>query len=203
MDEKKTTKKDAIEKRKERERQKELEEQQIKEKNRQFIIRSGVVAAILLVVAAIFIFKTLSDKAPEQAGEGTIPLSISQVDLNKIKAYGLPIVIDFGADSCVPCKQMAPVLVKLNAEWQGKAVVHFVDVWKNNSAASGFPISVIPTQIFFDAAGNPYTPSDEIQKTIEFEFTKDKVTGETSFTSHVGGLTEDELRQIFAEMGVV
>ncbi|OLN32939.1 Thioredoxin [Desulfosporosinus metallidurans] len=40
-------------------------------------------------------------------------------------------MIDFGADSCVPCKEMAPVLKKLNTEMQGKAIVKFVDVWKN------------------------------------------------------------------------
>ncbi len=48
---------------------------------------------------------------------------------------GFPIIIDFGADSCIPCKEMAPVLKKLNEEWQGKVIVKFVDVWKYPDAA--------------------------------------------------------------------
>jgi thioredoxin 1 len=49
----------------------------------------------------------------------------------EIKSYGVPFVIDFGSDSCIPCKEMAPVLETLHEEFQGKAIVHFVDVWKN------------------------------------------------------------------------
>ena len=32
------------------------------------------------------------------------------LDFDRLKSYGLPIMIDFGADSCAPCKEMAPVL---------------------------------------------------------------------------------------------
>ncbi|HBY21511.1 MAG TPA: thioredoxin, partial [Clostridiales bacterium] len=70
-----------------------------------------------------------------------------KIDLEKLKTYGLPIVIDFGAGSCIPCKKMAPVLKELNAELQGKTIVKFVDVWKYQKLAEGYPISVIPTQI--------------------------------------------------------
>lgn len=44
-----------------------------------------------------------------------------KIDLEKLKSYGLPIIIDFGADSCIPCKEMAPVLLELNAGLRGKA----------------------------------------------------------------------------------
>lgn len=78
-------------------------------------------------------------------------------DLDEILSHGLPVMIDFGADSCRPCKEMAPVLKELNKEYRGKAVIKFVDVWKNQNAAEGFPLRVIPTQFFFDKDGNPYT----------------------------------------------
>ena len=52
---------------------------------------------------------------------------IEALDLEKLKSYGLPIVIDFGADSCIPCKEMAPVLKELNEDFQGKAIIKFVD----------------------------------------------------------------------------
>ena len=69
-------------------------------------------------------------------------------------------MIDFGADSCIPCKEMAPVLKELNEELRGKVIIKFVDVWKYQSLAEGYPISVIPTQVFFDKDGKPYTPKD-------------------------------------------
>ena len=64
-----------------------------------------------------------------EAVEGYFPLHVTDaIDLEELKSYGLPIIIDFGADSCVPCKEMAPVLEKLNEELKGKAIVLFVDV---------------------------------------------------------------------------
>jgi thioredoxin 1 len=48
---------------------------------------------------------------------------------------------------------MAPVLKELTAEYKGRMQVEFIDVWKNPDAGKAFRISLIPTQIFFDAAG--------------------------------------------------
>ncbi len=62
-------------------------------------------------------------------------------------------MIDLGADACVPCKLMAPVLVKLEKEYRGRAVVAFIDVWKKPQEAEKYGIRAIPTQIFYDAKG--------------------------------------------------
>jgi thioredoxin 1 len=95
---------------------------------------------------------------------------------------------------------MAPVLQIMNAETQGKAIIKFVDVWKHAEAADGFPIQVIPTQIFIKADGTPYEPSEDIE--VEFTMYTYKETGEHAFTVHQGGLTEDQMRAILADMGV-
>lgn len=65
----------------------------------------------------------------------------------------LPRLVDLGADKCIPCKMMAPILAQLAAEYAGRVEVVFVDVWKNRDAAEPYGIRVIPTQIFYDAAG--------------------------------------------------
>ena len=65
----------------------------------------------------------------------------------------LPRVVDLGADKCIPCKQMAPILVELRKEYEGRVIVDFIDVWKNPKASEPYKISVIPTQVFFDAEG--------------------------------------------------
>ncbi|MDD3140515.1 MAG: thioredoxin family protein [Lachnospiraceae bacterium] len=142
------------------------------------------------------------DASNESADGDSLPLEISSVDLDGIKSYGLPFVIDFGSDSCIPCKQMAPVLETLHEDFQEKAIIHFVDVWKNTTAANDFPVSVIPTQVFFNADGTPYIPSDELAQEIEFTMYSSKDTNEHVFTVHQGGITEEQMRKIFTEMGV-
>ncbi len=127
----------------------------------------------------------------------------SPIDLDALKELQVPILIDFGADSCIPCKEMAPVLKELNETLMGKAIVIFVDVWKYKDISSGFPINVIPTQILFGPDGKPYTPSKEINQSIRFSTHKNKGTGELLFTTHQGGLTKEQIRSIFADMGMV
>lgn len=65
----------------------------------------------------------------------------------------LPRLLDLGADKCVPCKLMAPILEELKKEYAGKIDVEFIDVWKDPDAGKKHGVEMIPTQIFFDADG--------------------------------------------------
>jgi thiol-disulfide isomerase/thioredoxin len=65
----------------------------------------------------------------------------------------LPKLVDLGADKCIPCKAMAPILKELKTECTGRLDVEFIDVWKNPDAGKAHKIKLIPTQIFFDASG--------------------------------------------------
>ena len=124
------------------------------------------------------------------------------VDFDKLASFKLPVIVDYGSDSCIPCKQMAPALEKLNEEFQGKAFVTSVDVWKYRNAANNVPVQVIPTQIFFNADGKPFMPSEELQKKIQFTMYQARDSEEIVFTVHQGGLTYEQMKMIFAEMGV-
>ena len=68
-------------------------------------------------------------------------------------ATGLPRLVDLGSTTCVPCKEMAPILEELKTEYKGKVSVEFIDVTKNVAAADDYKINVIPTQIFIDKDG--------------------------------------------------
>ena len=48
---------------------------------------------------------------------------------------------------------MAPILEDLKKEYAGRMQVEFIDVWQNPDAGKKYAIQMIPTQIFFDAAG--------------------------------------------------
>jgi thioredoxin 1 len=179
------------------------------------LIRMIVPACIVVVIAGIWGFKN-TDKGLESPSaplenknsanlvtpknDKDFVLETDSVDLEALKAYGLPLIIDFGSVSCIPCKEMAPVLKTMNAEMQGKAIIKFVDVWKHADAADGFPIQVIPTQVFINPDGTPYVPGDDME--VEFTMYSYKDSGKHAFTVHQGSLTVEQMREILADMGV-
>lgn len=167
------------------------------------LVKIIVPVCIVLVIAGIWIFKNAKSDIEPTVDNEDFALEAVNIDLDTLAAYELPIIIDFGADSCIPCKEMAPVLKTLNAEMQGTAIIKFVDVWKNGEAAKDFPIQVIPTQVFINADGTPYVPGDSMaDSSIEFTMYSYRDTDEHAFTVHQGGLTEEQMRRILADMGV-
>ena len=71
----------------------------------------------------------------------------------QVPVKGMVTMVDLGAGECVPCKLMAPIMVKMEKAYAGKAAVVFLDVWKDPAPAKRFGIRYIPTQIFFDQKG--------------------------------------------------
>ena len=95
----------------------------------------------------------------------------------EVPVKGMVTMIDLGATACIPCKLMAPILVKMEKQYAGRAAVVFFDVWKDQAPARRFGIRIIPTQIFFDKDGK------EVYR-------------------HEGMLSEEEIVRRFQEMGV-
>ena len=79
--------------------------------------------------------------------------SASEAAVSQALASGRPALIDLGSRACNACKEMAPVLEALAAEYRGKAAVLFIDVREDRAAGGRFRVQMIPTQIFFDAKG--------------------------------------------------
>ncbi len=65
----------------------------------------------------------------------------------------LPKLLDLGSGTCIPCKAMAPILEELKETYAGVFDVQFIDVKDHPEAARQYGIQLIPTQIFFDIAG--------------------------------------------------
>ncbi len=96
---------------------------------------------ILTTLAVVIAIVSLAGCTPGSAAATEIPVK------------GMVTMVDLGARKCIPCKMMAPILVKLEKEFAGKAAIVFVDVWEDQTPARRFSIRAIPTQIFFDAQG--------------------------------------------------
>lgn len=165
------------------------------------------IAVVVVVIGIIWIAKAQNKPEPQNPiiiDGADFSLNVStEVDFDALFQYGLPIIVDYGSDSCIPCQQMAPVLKTLNDEMAGKAFIKFVDVWEYVDAANNVPIQVIPTQVLFNADGTPFVPSNQLAMEIEFIMYSSRETDEHVFTVHQGGITEEDMRKILKEMGVV
>jgi len=61
----------------------------------------------------------------------------------------LPVVVDFGAEWCGPCKRLDPILEKLNQEWDGKVHMVRLDVDVNAGVVAQYQVMTLPTLILF------------------------------------------------------
>jgi thioredoxin 1 len=82
-----------------------------------------------------------------QQNLGVVKLTTSSFD-DFIKT-DLPVVIDFWADWCMPCRIMAPVMEELSKVYAGKALFGNVDVDENSQIASRYGIMSIPHFLIF------------------------------------------------------
>jgi thioredoxin 1 len=79
----------------------------------------------------------------------------------------LPVIVDFTAIWCGPCKMLDPVVIQLSQDWDGKVKIVKLDVDDNSNLAMQYGVMGVPTLILF-VNGNPvqrlsgYQPKDRI-----------------------------------------
>ncbi len=124
--------------------------------------KTAKIVIIAVLVAAVGIVVILKQKKPSPLVVENSTRNIQDTaQAKKTEAQSaaveqskaLPRLLDLGADKCIPCKMMAPILEELKSEYEGTLKVEFIDVWKNPDEAPKYGIKLIPTQIFFDASG--------------------------------------------------
>ena len=76
-------------------------------------------------------------------------VTITSENFASLKAGELPLVVDFWATWCGPCRMLAPIISELAEEFEGKLVVGKCDVEENEDLAVEFGIRNIPTILFF------------------------------------------------------
>jgi len=81
------------------------------------------------------------------------PESNTDEDFKKALQSGKPVLVDFGANSCVPCRELRPILKDVGKEYSGKAGVLIIDVYKYQNLAQEYKVTLIPTLVFFDSKG--------------------------------------------------
>ena len=76
-------------------------------------------------------------------------VTITSENFASLKAGELPLVVDFWATWCGPCRMVAPIISELAEEYDGKLVVGKCDVEENEDLAAEYGIRNIPTILFF------------------------------------------------------
>ena len=76
-------------------------------------------------------------------------VQITSENFAGLKSGAQPLVVDFWATWCGPCRMMAPVIAELAQEYDGRITVGKCDVEENEELAEEFAIRNIPTILFF------------------------------------------------------
>jgi len=91
---------------------------------------------------------------------------------SEVLASPAPVLVEFGAEWCHPCKQLEPILKELAAEWDGKLKLGQVDVDHDPDLAIQYGVMGVPTLILF-LGGQPaerltgFQPRERLRAKIE------------------------------------
>ena len=75
-------------------------------------------------------------------------LEITDANFDELVASGKPVVVDFWATWCGPCKKIAPEIEALAKEYEGQAIIGKCDVDSNDGLTGKFGVRNIPTVLF-------------------------------------------------------
>jgi thioredoxin 1 len=132
------------------------------------VLRKHCAIWIALAICPLLLVSCTAPSPSQSTPKPTSGVDLASIPLTQTLTSGKPTLAEFGASTCIPCKEMKPILEELAAEYKGKLNVVIVEVYEHMDLARQYQIMAIPTQIFFDSRGREITrhmglwPKEEI-----------------------------------------
>ena len=109
----------------------------------------------LLALTVAFTCRPSRQGAAEET-EQRGPSACSELIVRRRRRGPKVTFLELGADKCVPCKEMQPVMRAIEQTFGDQVEVIFYDVWDDPTPANEYGIQMIPTQIFLDENGEEF-----------------------------------------------
>ncbi len=117
----------------------------------------AIFVALLLVTAACAGCNTAANQSPTYIQDTGNPPDLTSIPLGEALSSGKPTLAEFGSSTCIPCKEMKPILEELAVEYESELNVVIIEVYDHMDLTRQYQIMTIPTQIFFDSSGKEIT----------------------------------------------
>ena len=100
------------------------------------------------------------------------PFAVTDTDFDeKVLKSDRPVLVDFWADWCMPCKMIAPIVEELSQEYDGKLDFAKLDIDSNDKTALAYGVRSIPTLLIFKEG----QPIDQIVGAVPKAVLKKKI----------------------------
>ena len=105
------------------------------------------------LLMSLFAAALLASSVMACASPSSSSSALTSISWSRAMSNGNPTIAEFGRGTCIPCKQMKPILEDLAREYEGRLNVLIVDVDEYAALTRQYGIMVIPTQIFLGKDG--------------------------------------------------
>lgn len=117
---------------------------------------------LIFGVAGLILATSCSDGNKKKTWEVTVEKTADADDGESYSAQiksenGLPMLLDFYADWCGPCKRLAPILEAMEEDYKDRVEFRRINVDDNQDLAAAFGVESIPTLVYLNSEGNEVT----------------------------------------------
>ncbi len=146
-----------------------------------------------IVVLMLYGFCTIAETVTEEQSDTTYVTAETFEEV--VLEAELPVLLDFTAEWCVPCKLVDPIVDELVTEMEGRAVVAKLDIDDTPQIYQDYRVNGIPTVLFFNHGVEEDRISNPQSKEVYLEYLEGMIAGKSAFDITMELMDSDEFRR--------